>query len=796
MFTTFHVGHYMPLTWVSWSIDHMLWGDDLRGYKLGNIVLHGLNALLVLLLADRLLALAMPTAAARNRGVAAVVVALLFALHPLRVESVAWATERKDCLSGFFYLATILLYVRAATRPAGRRVVFALALGTYALALLAKVMSVSLPLVLVALDFYPLRRVGWAGRDAGRGSLRAVLIEKLLFILLAVPAVIVAPFAAEHAQALGSLHKYGLIDRLAISCFSLAFYVWKMLVPVRLSALYEMPPVVNEFEPQYVVAVVVVVVVVVGAVVAALRQPRRFPAALVACWCYGACLGPVMGLVQVGPQIAADRYTYLSCIGWAMLVGGGILAVVQRGRRAAVVVVGVAGVASMLALAAMTLRQCGFWADHRTLWAHAIDVDDDCAICHYNLGTALSDAGELPEAIPHFEDALRADPSFAKAAYNWGVVLADLGRAEDAVAKYRRAIEADSNYAAPHFNLAAMARERGEYDAAIKYYSRVIELTRKDIHAGERADALNALGSVLLRVGRYGDAGMRFEEALAINPNDADSRNHYGLALARLGLREQAIAQFQRALQLAPFHADAIGNLASALAAAGRHADAEDAFRRAIALAPESAAVRTSYGNFLASQKRLDDAKREYRAAIDADPSYSQAHNNLGNLYAASGDFDSAARHYREAIVGDVAFAEAYYNLGTALTRVGRISDAVAAYRDGLTQAPLHPRLIAGLAWVLATTADESVRDADEAVALAESLTGRPDYDPARALDVLAAAYAAAGRFDDAVASTDRAIAVTVERKDDALADAFRARRALYAAGKPYRMDSAHPAEP
>lgn len=792
MFTTFHVGHYMPLTWVSWAIDHMLWGDDLRGYKLGNILLHGFNALLVLLLADRLLALAVPTAAARTRSVAAVVVALLFALHPLRVESVAWATERKDCLSGFFYLATVLLYIRAATRPARRRLVIVLAVGTYALALLAKVMSVSLPLVLIALDFYPLRRLGWGRRDPERGSLRAVLLEKLPFILLAIPAVIVAPFAAEHAQALGSLHKYGLVDRLAISSFSLAFYVFKMLVPIRLSALYEMPIVVNEFEPQYMLSAVAVV----GTTLVLLWRWRRWPAAVVAWWCYGACLGPVMGLVQVGPQIAADRYTYLSCIGWAMLVGGGVLALMQRGRRAAVAVVGVAAGASLLALAVLTVRQCGFWTDHRTLWAHAIDVDDACAICHYNLGTALTDAGKLTDAIPHFENALRADPAFAKAAYNWGVVLADLGNDDDAIAKYRQAIEADPNYPAPHFNLAAMARQRSDYDAAIRHYTRVIELTPSAFQADERADALNALGSVLLRIGRYGDAGTCFEQALAVRPTDADARNSYGLALVRLGLREQAIAQFARAIELSPAHADAVGNLAGALASAGRHADAENAFQRAITLAPGSAAVRTAYGNFLASQKRFEDAERQFVAAITADPSYSQAHNNLGNLYASRGDFESAVRLYRQAIVGDVAFAEAYYNLGTALTRLGRSADAVSAYRDGLSQAPLHSRLIGALAWVLATTADESVRDADEAVELAESLDDSSDYDPARALDILAAAYASAGRFDDAVASADRAIAVAVERKQDALADAIRARRAHYADGKPYRLDATRAVEP
>src|SRR3989454_1065969 len=327
MWTT-HLGHYIPLTWMTLGLDYLLWGMNPLGYHLTNLLLHAANAVVFFFVVRRLLTRALPGPSERGHAlaVAAGVAALVFAIHPLRVESVAWATERRDVLSGLFYLLTILMYLRAYESGARGRGWYWLAVAVFVCALLSKSMVVNLPVVLLILDVYPLRRlggaIGWWSEPA-----RRVHLEKIPFVLLAAAASAIAVMAQSSVHAALSLAQLSMPRRLAISAYGLSFYVWKMVVPVNLSPFYErglIDPWATPFLLSY------GLVLAITAIVLALR--RRVPGLPAAWVAYIVVLLPVLGIFQSGPQIAADRYTYLAGLGWAILAGAGLLSCWRSSR--------------------------------------------------------------------------------------------------------------------------------------------------------------------------------------------------------------------------------------------------------------------------------------------------------------------------------------------------------------------------------------------------------------------------------------------------------------------------------
>lgn len=323
MFTTFHMGHYIPLTWLTLGADDALWGMNPAGYHLTNLLLHTASALVLYLLVCRLLRLALApalTADPAPLAVAAGFGALLFAVHPLRVESVAWATERRDVLSALFYLLTLVAYLRARDGEPERRRWYWLSVALFACALLSKSMAVSVPLVLLILDVYPLLRVGGA---AGwwNPAVRRIYAEKVPFALLAMGATVLAFVAIIDLGNLTTRDRLGVGERLLVSVYNVGFYLAKMTVPVSLSPLYELPADLNTLWPR--IALSAALVLVVTGLAVALR--RRWPGLLAAWAAYVVVMLPVLGIFHNGPQISADRYTYLASAGWSVLLASGVI---------------------------------------------------------------------------------------------------------------------------------------------------------------------------------------------------------------------------------------------------------------------------------------------------------------------------------------------------------------------------------------------------------------------------------------------------------------------------------------
>src|SRR5215470_2923886 len=390
--STARMGHWMPLNWISFGLDYVVWGMNPLGYHLTNVLLHAATAAVLYVVAKRVLRAALsgqPTTEGSLRG-GALVAALAFSLHPLRVESVAWITERRDVLSGLFYLLTIWAYLRYVE---GRsRGAYWTAVGCFALALMSKSITASLPVVLLLLDVYPLRRLGgragWISSEA-----RRVWLEKLPFAVLAGAIAVVAFRALVSGSGLTPLRTLGLGARAALSLYALAFYLGKTLWPAHLSPLYELTLPVRPLEARFVLGALGVVAVT--ATVLLFR--RRWPALLAAWLAFALTLLPVLGVAHNGYQLAADRYTYLASLGLALLAGG----VVARWGRSALAV----SVLGLAALLAVTWMQIPVWRSDETLWRHAVTLDPGSGVARSNLGAALTAERRYVEATPELERA-------------------------------------------------------------------------------------------------------------------------------------------------------------------------------------------------------------------------------------------------------------------------------------------------------------------------------------------------------------------------------------------------------
>ena len=458
MFTTFHGGHYQPVSWITLAVDHAVWGMNPLGYHLTNVALHAVNALLVY----RLIAAFVPGISVKGAAFGA----LVFAIHPLRVESVAWATARRDVLSGMFLLLAVLAYLRyAGARRDGTpwRTWLAASLACFVVSVLAKAWGVTLPLVLLVLDVWPLRRL------TRREDVVPVLVEKLPYAVVAAGAAALAQLAS-NVPAKRTLAQHGVVQRAAQAAYGLVFYLWKTVVPARLSPLYLLEQTLRPTAPRYVACMLAVAVVTVAVVLVR----RRAPWAAAAWACYVLLVMTVLGFVQTGPQIVADRYTYLACIPWAVLVG---VALDRALARPAVAALAVAVVA---ALGSCTFRQTRVWHDSLTLWEHALRVDEDNYVAYLNRGTLRQYEGDLVGAFADYTEAIRRNPDYFHAWYSRATERLSMGDDMGAIADYTTTLRLDPRYVEA-FNNRGLARQRsGDLEGAVADFEEALRLAPRE----------------------------------------------------------------------------------------------------------------------------------------------------------------------------------------------------------------------------------------------------------------------------------------------------------------------------
>ncbi len=598
MFSNSLGGHYIPVTWLSFALDYVLWGMRPAGYHATSVVLHTANAILFYFLARRLLHAAVQ-ADGRSVILGAAVAALLFSLHPLRVESVAWATERRDVLMGFFTLLCVLAYLRAVERGGAgalHRGWQWTAVGLFGLALLSKSVVVGLPVVLILLDVYPLRRS--RGRsEAGPGTsgertLLRLAIEKTPFVALAAAVAAVTLTVGAGHRLMTSLEALGVLQRLAISAYALTFYLWKTVAPWPLSPLYTLFHPVLPWSLSYVIPAAFVVLVTLAAILGY----RRWPAGLIAWATYIVLLAPVVGVLHNGAQIAADRYTYLSCAPWAILGGAGVAwcrhAALRRKLSPPIWTVVMSTAALVIVIfAGLTIRQVAVWRDSVSLWTHAASVEPASDIPIFYLGWALTDAGRFDEARAHFERALRRVPDRlpdlkAQLDLHLGIVEQRAGRPVAAERYFREALVQDPTHAVALIRLGTVLLDQGRETEAEAAWRRAVDAEARwnryqlwelgqaieqvpMARASARGQLALTLGALLQREAELGYAEDQYRLATALLPDNANAWNNLGVAYALRGSMKPALDAFLRALQLKPGDSQACRNARRAASEVG-----------------------------------------------------------------------------------------------------------------------------------------------------------------------------------------------------------------------------------
>lgn len=554
MFTNFYAGFWFPLTWFSHALDYALWGLNPRMHHLTNIILHGLNALLVFFLAVKLilkakanrnaLSITIDKITSSHVLITGSVTALLFSLHPLRVESVAWAAERKDLLCAFFVLLSLLSYL-AYTSPSNwkhRWFWFNTSLFLFILALMSKPMAVTFPVIMLLLDLYPLKRLN---RDStGKVS---VILEKVPFFVLSVIFSILTIITQKMGGAIRNLEEVYFAARLLNALKAIMFYVMKMIWPTQLVPLYRLPSVINPLDVQYLLSGIVVLGIT-GVCLWMMRKKK--PLCLTTWLYYLVTLLPVVGIIQVGLHAAADRFTYLPSLSLSLIVGLTVAwvwnkVIVSKHKIVFRGLVLLCTFTIISLLGCLTVKQIRIWQNTQTMWSSVIKTFPDAVPdAYYGLGLFYYEEGRLDEAVSEFKHTIALSPHYAAAHYNLGNTYVRKGLLDEAIFELKRAIAFGCDNANAHNNLGGCYGRKGRLDEAISEFQQAVDINP------DFEDAHVNLGLTYYKKGELDKAIYEYRKAISINTRFAKA--HYNLARVYFETRQyqQAIKHCNRATDL------------------------------------------------------------------------------------------------------------------------------------------------------------------------------------------------------------------------------------------------------
>jgi len=579
-FTATRSGNWHPLTWLSHMLDYRLFGKNPGGHHLTSLLFHLANTLLLFFVFRKM----------TNRLWQSGFVAALFALHPLHVESVAWVSERKDVLSTFFWMLTMWSYVRYVEHPTVNRYLLVALFFTFGL--MSKPMLVTLPFVLLLMDYWPLNRLQTDLSSAGDNSrprsiaFRLVWEKSLLFVIV-IASCIITLFVED----VRSLDAFPLKARIANALISYANYIGKMLYPYKLAVLYPHPGML----PWWTVAGSCLILVSTSFL--AIRVIKQSPYFAVGWLWYIGTLVPVIGLIQIGRQSMADRYTYIPLIGLFIIITWGIPELAARLRCRKIWFAALATVV-LTALMAITWKQAGYWENSITLFEHTLKITSNNYLPHNNLGTAMYQQGRTEAAIEHYLLALRIKPDFVDAHNNLGLALNKQGHTEKAINQYLQALRINPDDENAHNYLGAAFYKQGHTEKAIEYYLQALRIKP------DYVDAHYNLGTALGRQGRTEEAIEHYLLALRIKPDSEKAHNNLGAALYKKGRSAEAIEHYLQALRINPDHASVHNNLAIALFRNGNIDGAIDHFRKAVRINPDNIDVKNNLKEALLMQQQ------------------------------------------------------------------------------------------------------------------------------------------------------------------------------------------------
>ncbi len=544
-FSSVYAANWHPLTWISHMLDVELFGMNPAGHHLTSVFLHAVNAVLLFTLMSRITGALWKSA----------LVAALFALHPLHVESVAWVAERKDVLSTLFWLITLHLYARYVENPALSRYIYVVM--AFCLGLMSKPMLVSLPFVLLLLDFWPFQRPAlWRTETTvptQPETIRFLVLEKLPFLLIGVASAAITIFAQQQGNAMTPLVASPLTERVQNALNAYAGYLGKMFWPTDLAVFYPFQTGLPAWKIYSAACLLGTITVVVY------RERKRHPYLLFGWSWYIITLVPVIGIVRVGLQAMADRYTYMPLTGIFIMLAWGMEDLLKecsaRLRRLFYSMTAAVIAACIL----LSWRQISYWRDTTTLFTHALDSTAGNYMALAVLGRHLERQGRLDEALERFDQALEIAPWYEYAKIHQGIILMNRGRLDAAIFKYNEAIIQNPTTVSGHINLGIVMGLQARHEDAIRNFRIALDFNPQS------EAALYNLGMELAKTGKIDEAIQYYNKALKIDPDDVHCLNNLGVALAELGRFDEAVVQFTRALKLKPDFFDARSNRELAL---------------------------------------------------------------------------------------------------------------------------------------------------------------------------------------------------------------------------------------
>ncbi len=689
--------YYHPLSRLSHVLDYQLWRGNAAGHHATSVVVHALNAALVFGFLWTLLGVASLTAG--QRLAVASWVAVVFAVHPLQTESVAWMSGRTQLLCTMFGIGSLWAYAGGAHRW----VVW----GFFVLAVLSKPMAVSLPFVMLAMDYYPLRRheqLGW-----GR-----LVWEKAAMIAVAglMGAATMNTSGPGKPDPTALLAVFPLSVRVFHVFESLAFYLGKLAWPSHLSPTYPLDIPVGPWT----IFTSVLTVLMITAVVT--RERRRVPM-LVAAWgVYVMLVLPTSGLIPTGRPAVELRYAYVAMLPALLVVGAAGVWVWQRSAMAgrAVLLGLLAG--QLCAFAAGTRRLIPDWHNDETMHRATLAEFPDSEQANRELATELLDRGRVSEALVYAQRSVEIAPRVCEAHVVLGLVLCQLGRFPEAIAQDKQALQIDPDSARASFGFGVALNEMGRESEAVEHFVQALRIKP------DYAEAHNDLGLALAQTGKSAEAVAQFEQALRINPDFADAHTDLGVALAQAGKIEDAIQHYRQAVRIKPNFTQAHYDLGLALAQTGKSAEAIAQYEQALRIKPDYAEVHNNLGIALARTGRIEDAIQHYEQALRIKPDYADAHYNLGIVLAQTGKSGDAIQHYEQAMRIKPDSADVHNNLGTILAQTGKTEDAIKNFEQALRINPNYADAHYNLGIALA----QAGRIPEAIAHLQQALRIKPDY--------------------------------------------------------------------
>jgi len=653
--TTTYAEFWHPLTWLSLMADYELYGLHAGGYHVTNLILHILSTLLLFWLFHRMTGALWKSA----------FVAAFFALHPLHVESVAWVSERKDVLSAFFWMLTLCCYVVYTEKQSVKR--YLLVVFSFVLALLSKPMVVTLPVIMILLDYWPLKRF----ESKKENVLLWQIKEKIPFFACSAIIIFFLLYSPHQQEAI--FKPFSLLSRLANAPVAFMTYLVKTFWPHNMAVFYPFPssiPAWKVFIASLLITVVCIFVIV---------KLKRLPYLFVGWGWFAVAIAPVIGIIQISltaPYAMADRYHYLPSIGIAVMLAWGV-SHLFNGKNKHKNILFPAAVSIFILFSFFTWRQCGFWKNSESLWEHALKVTKNNFMAHGNFGFVLMSQGKTQEALDHFQQALRLKPDHVLLYLNRGGAYAELGFYENAFADFNKAILIKKDFAASYQCRGIIYSKIGQYRKAVEDFNASLRLKPDDANAyhqrakaytglnlyqpamkdfnraialhPDNADFLNSRGNLYFNLNQYQRAAADFDKAVRLNPQSAEAYSNRGAVCARLGEYEPAIKYFKKALTTNPDYLQAYLNIAAVYGRFNQYHHVVESLTEAVRLQPDNPHFYYNRGIAYAKIGQYSYAINDFSKAIHLNENHADAYNIRAVVYFKTGDKASGCRDARKA---------------------------------------------------------------------------------------------------------------------------------------------------